>query len=308
MGPEGPQGAIGPAGPQGSKGDTGAQGVAGANGAQGVAGAAGAPGAKGLIWKNGWDASAAYNADDSVSSNGVSYIAMAPSIGIDPGTDATKWAVLAAKGDKGEKGEAGAQGVHGAEGVQGAAGPTGATGPTGLQGSAGPTGPTGPTGPQGVKGDTGAQGVVGAQGAVGANGAAGPAGPQGLTGATGATGATGPDFLEWVSGAALIAADNSGTTTTYNVIIQTPITLKSMRAWVDTAPNKGTWKVSITKNGASTTAAIVSCSIATSGNSCTASGTTTAFAIGDRVTIVWQSTGNGANVPGATTGSVGLVQ
>jgi hypothetical protein len=64
-------------------------------------------------------------------------------LNVTPGTDATKWGVLAAQGATGATGAAGPTGATGATGPAGATGATGATGPTGATGATGPTGPSG---------------------------------------------------------------------------------------------------------------------------------------------------------------------
>lgn len=100
------------------KGDTGAQGAAGAAGAQGPAGVQGAAGAQGpagaagtngqgYTWRGAWASGTAYAAYDTVSFSGSSYVAIAASTGITPGTDATKWNLVAQKGDTGAAGSGG---------------------------------------------------------------------------------------------------------------------------------------------------------------------------------------------------------
>jgi collagen triple helix repeat protein len=199
LGPAGPQGntgATGATGPQGSKGDTGVAGPQGpkgdpgqdgATGDTGAAGPQGPRGEKGINWRGAWDPVAIYFADDAVSRDGSSYLALAGSAAVDPASDPATWALLAAKGD--------ANGIVGPQGPQGDAGPAGPAGPVGPAGATGPPGPQGDTGAAGAAGATGAvgpAGPAGAKGDTGAAGPAGPAGPKGDTGATGAAGATGP--------------------------------------------------------------------------------------------------------------------
>ncbi|MBS1823429.1 MAG: collagen-like protein [Acidobacteria bacterium] len=78
--------------------------------------------------------------------SGSSYIATASNSNVTPGTDSSKWQLLA---------QAGATGAIGATGSQGLKGDTGDAGPKGD------TGATGSTGSQGAKGDTGATGAAG---------------------------------------------------------------------------------------------------------------------------------------------------
>ena len=162
QGPQGPTGGTGPQGPAGPTGATGAQGPAGPTGATGATGAIGPqgdPGPVGMTFQGDWQGSASYVANDVVTHNGETWIALLANTNIEPtATNSTQWAKLAAKGDPGATGPEGPQGpagATGATGAQGSAGPTGATGATGPQGPAGPTGATGATGPQGPTGPSG---------------------------------------------------------------------------------------------------------------------------------------------------------
>lgn len=105
---EGPQGEQGPAGEQGPVGPTGPQGPPGTIGADG------------LTWRGEWSALTAYVADDAVSHDGASYVAVAGSTGSEPDPDNLNpdWDLLA-------------RGVEGPQGPEGAAGPQGNTGPPG---------------------------------------------------------------------------------------------------------------------------------------------------------------------------------
>ena len=124
-GPAGPAGALGPAGPAGAMGPAGPAGVAGPIGPAGAAGAPGAPGAigpqgvpgdagatgltgpagpVGLVFRGAWSSAAVYQIGDAVSSQGSSYIALANNTNSSPGSDATVWSVLAAKGDSASAG------------------------------------------------------------------------------------------------------------------------------------------------------------------------------------------------------------
>lgn len=172
-GPQGPQGSTGIQGPIGPKGDTGSEGPAGPQGIQGIQGEAGPIGPAGLNWAGDYTSEMLYAKDDTVGYQGASYFAVDGSTGVTPGTDPTKWALLASvgaqgpqgiQGPQGEKGDPGPQGPTGETGSQGPTGPTGAPGPAG---SAGPQGPVGSQGPKGDKGDTGPQGIQGIQGPVG---------------------------------------------------------------------------------------------------------------------------------------------
>jgi hypothetical protein len=145
----------------------GARGAAGATGPAGTAGSPGATGptgSAGLVWSASWNGSTAYSTGDVVSSNGSSFVCVAPGgcTGV-PTSDAATWSLLA---------QAGATGPGGPAGAAGQTGTTGATGSPGSAGLAGSTGATGTTGPHGATGVTGATGVSGPTGSVGPTGAA----------------------------------------------------------------------------------------------------------------------------------------
>ena len=167
-GPQGVQGLMGPTGPAGVTGPAGATGPAGPAGPRGATGAAGPAGANGtsFTFLNAYNAYATYAANNVVSYNGSSYIALVAN-GPNPNgptpDQSQNWSLMAAAGGPG------------------AAGPAGPQGPAGLQGPIGPAGPAGPTGA------TGAQGPAGSPGPQGATGPAGPTGPQGPPGTGGGT-------------------------------------------------------------------------------------------------------------------------
>ena len=147
-GPQGPAGPAGLTGPQGPVGLTGATGATGATGPRGLTGAPGAPGTAGtsgtsFIFLDAYNPYATYAADNVVTYNGSSYIAIVAN-GPNPSGPTPdqnpSWSILAAGG---------AIGATGPQGPQGAPGPEGITGP---MGNPGPTGPTGPAGPQGPTG------------------------------------------------------------------------------------------------------------------------------------------------------------
>ena len=177
VGPAGADGATGPAGAQGLQGPQGVQGAVGPQGSVGADGATGAQGPKGDTGAGVTDKGnfvsgnvGGYAANDVVSYNGASYVALVANDASSNPDAGAPWALFAAQGPQGlagatgATGPAGPQGVPGDVGPQGSKGDTGATGPQGSQGaqgdagSIGPMGPQGPTGPQGPKGDTGANG------------------------------------------------------------------------------------------------------------------------------------------------------
>jgi len=147
-GPQGPAGPAGPAGAQGPAGPAGATGATGATGPRGLTGAPGAPGPAGengtsFIFLDAYNPNATYQANDVVTYNGSSYIAILPN-GPNPSGPTPDqnpvWGLMAAGG-----------GV-GATGPQGPAGPMGPQGPQGLLGNPGVQGPQGPQGPAGPAG------------------------------------------------------------------------------------------------------------------------------------------------------------
>ena len=125
-----------------------------------------------MNWVGNWSALVAYQADDAVTHDGQSWVALATTTVALPPAD-PQWQLLAAKGSQGDVGPQGPQGLNGDTGLTGA---TGDTGPQGPQGIAGLTGGTGPQGPQG---DTGLAGAPGSQGPAGPEGPTGPQGPSG---------------------------------------------------------------------------------------------------------------------------------
>ena len=126
-----------------------------------------------IIPKGTWVAETNYVKPDVVYYNGSSYIALKDTYGVTPGTDSTKWMLLAQKGDKGDKGDTGEKGEQGASG-------TSATVRIGTVTSAETASVTNsgsstnaifnfvlPKGDKGDKGDTGARGPQGPAGADG---------------------------------------------------------------------------------------------------------------------------------------------
>ncbi|MCY8809755.1 collagen-like protein [Bacillus atrophaeus] len=191
-GPTGPAG--GPTGPVGAIGPTGATGATGPAGPTGVTGA----GLQGIV---PFDPLAApgYEAGQTVTFNGSSYVANTSSPSGTPGTSAD-YTLLAAAGTNGATGSTGPAGTTGDTGGTGATGVTGPTGATGATGASGATGVTGPTGITGVTGITGPTGTAGVTGITGPTGLTGATGVTGVTGATGVTGVTGPTGVTGATG------------------------------------------------------------------------------------------------------------
>jgi len=134
------------------------RGPAGPTGATGATGPAGAAGPGGLTWRGAWSSTSAYAVNDSVSSNGSTFFAVAASTNQQPSqayppVATASWAVLA---------------------IEGAQGPTGATGPAGAAGAAGATGAQGPAGTAGAAGATGTTGATGARGSLWYTGSGAP--------------------------------------------------------------------------------------------------------------------------------------
>lgn len=108
---------------------TASQGPEGPQGVQGPAGPPGPVGPAGLNWQGSWNKFNSYVEDDAVGYGGASYFCISDIEGgasnVNPATDTTHWALLAA------------QGAQGIQGVQGPTGPQGAQGPAGPSGSLG---------------------------------------------------------------------------------------------------------------------------------------------------------------------------
>ena len=169
----GPQGPVGPQGTAGPRGPVGPQGPAGPNGAPGfsiqgppgvgIQGPQGVQGPPGMVFRDKWSSTKVYNAADSVTYNGSSYISLGgANTDNQPDLRSDKWSVLAVAGAVGPAGPIGPVGLTGATGAMGPAGPTG---PIGHQGTAGATGPAGPIGHQGPAGPIGPTGPAGASAA-----------------------------------------------------------------------------------------------------------------------------------------------
>jgi hypothetical protein len=147
-GATGPQGPAGPAGPTGPQGPAGLSGATGATGPRGLTGAPGAPGPAGangtsFLFLDAYNPYAAYAADNVVTYNGSSYIAIVPNGPSPSGPTPDRnpsWSLMAAGGAIGATGPQGPQGAPGPEGI------------TGVMGNPGPAGPAGPAGPQGPTG------------------------------------------------------------------------------------------------------------------------------------------------------------
>lgn len=108
--------------------------------AQGATGPAGPAGPPGIVYRNAYNPTVQYSANDAVTYQRSTYIALASSVNIPPvgsAQSAAKWSLLAAAGVDGSPGAAGSAGPIGPQGVPGVQGPTGPTGPLGLQGQAG---------------------------------------------------------------------------------------------------------------------------------------------------------------------------
>jgi hypothetical protein len=189
------------------------------------------------------------------------------------GTTVNSGSKVSAGGLIGPTGPTGAQGATGPTGATGVSGPTGPTGPTGL------TGPTGPTGPTGLTG------------------------PTGPTGPTGGTGATGPNFITYTASLA------ANTSQTFQIIVPVATTLSTIRGWVDTNsatgggnPGNG-WGLDFKKNNTGSNINTTQCDLHKAAQSCVQVGTSTSFAAGDRVTIIFT---NGSGTGQATTFAVSV--
>jgi hypothetical protein len=139
-----------------------------------------------------------------------------------------------AVGPAGPAGADGAPGSAGADGAPGPAGADGAPGSAGADGAPGPAGADGAPGPAGADGAPGPAGADGAPGPAGADGAVGPAGPQGPIGPIGPQGIPGTS-LDYRSGSATIAANNSSITVTFSSPM--PNTNYSITALITNNPN-----------------------------------------------------------------------
>ncbi|HZZ40208.1 MAG TPA: collagen-like protein, partial [Acidobacteriaceae bacterium] len=100
-GPTGTPGAQGPAGPQGLQGSTGQTGPPGA------AGPTGATGAPGMNFRGPWSPSIFYSANDAISFDGSTWLALAANSSSQPDQFPQAWTVIAQAGSLGPTGPAG---------------------------------------------------------------------------------------------------------------------------------------------------------------------------------------------------------
>lgn len=98
------QGAVGATGAAGVNGTAGATGP---QGPQGLTGPQGATGAAGMNFRGAWTSGAGYGVNDAVTYGGATYLAQAPSNGVQPDSNAADWTLLAAAGSAGPTGAAG---------------------------------------------------------------------------------------------------------------------------------------------------------------------------------------------------------
>jgi len=127
-GPQGSQGVAGPIGPNGPQGPTGTTGATGSQGLQGSPGPTGPQGPTGVAGTNGsgfdflnaFDSNTTYAADDVVTYDGSTYVAIAASSGPNnptPNTNASVWSVMAQEGATGAQGSTGSTGATGSQGA-----------------------------------------------------------------------------------------------------------------------------------------------------------------------------------------------
>jgi hypothetical protein len=255
QGPQGIQGIQGPIGPTGPAGPAGATGAAGPAGPTGATGAQGAP----VTFKNAWSNSTVYAIGDAVSENGSSYIALTNNLNVDPASNPTVWAVLAAKGDVGAQGPQGAQGVIGPQGF------------TGLTGSAAT-----------ISIGTTITGAAGSSASVSNSGTSSGAIlnftiPQGATGSIGAA-------TEWASGTTYAIGNAVFCNTTCATNGSSYVSLIASNAGHDPSSTPADWQL-IAKAGVTPTInSTVNVSTLSPGTSATASasttGTTTTLSLG----------------------------
>jgi hypothetical protein len=246
QGPQGIQGIQGPIGPTGPAGPAGATGAAGPAGPTGATGAQGAP----VTFKNAWSNSTVYAIGDAVSENGSSYIALTNNFNVDPASNPTVWAVLAAKGDVGAQGPQGPQGVIGPQGF------------TGLTGSAAT-----------ISIGTTITGAAGSSASVSNSGTSNGAIlnftiPQGATGSIGAA-------TEWASGTTYAIGNAVFCNTTCATNGSSYVSLIASNAGHDPSSTPADWQL-IAKAGVTPTIdSTVNVSTLSPGTSATASASTT---------------------------------
>jgi len=224
-------GASGATGLAGTTGATGSAGPIGPTGLTGAPGPTGPIGPSGMTYEGQWTNGTGYTANNSVTYNGSTYIAVNGNTSERPDNYPVDWSLLAAAGAAGASGAPGAPGATGATGLAGATGATGAFGAQGppvtflpggwliettyavgdavsyvngssyiaIQANTGRQPDISPqswgllaaAGAPGSVGPQGPTGMEGPSGIAGQKGDTGPPGPAGPAGSAGATGTTG---------------------------------------------------------------------------------------------------------------------
>lgn len=183
-----------------------------------------------------WEDDVQYNANDLISFNGSSYLAIVANIGYQPDINTDKWQLIASQGPQGSQGIQGPQGPKGDTGPRGEKGADGSKFTiVGLVGNVSSLPPfssvapgtayfvgteipydvywtdalsnwvnvgtlQGPQGPQGEQGPEGPRGATGAPGGTGPQGPKGDTGPQGPQGIQGIQGEQGPQGIQGPQG------------------------------------------------------------------------------------------------------------
>ena len=97
----------------------------------------GPAGPPGIVYRKTYDPTVQYSANDAVTYQRSTYIALQSTINVPPAgspQSAARWSLLAGAGDNGPAGPQGPPGVTGPRGAQGPTGPTGPQGPAGVAG------------------------------------------------------------------------------------------------------------------------------------------------------------------------------
>lgn len=213
------------------------------------------------------------------------------------------WNIPGPVGPQGYQGGAGPQGV---QGPVGPLGPQGSVGPVGNGGPKGAMGPTGPTGPQGATGDPGPRGNTGPTGDQG------PTGPKGITGNPGHVGTKGntpailtggdlgnansvaygiqltssntassPLYLGPMNGASASVSSNIAS-------VQVPLPAGSLTSFIihlNADVTTGSYQFVACKGGICPALPMMTCTIATTSDTCTSTGGPIAFNNGDTLAI-----------------------
>jgi hypothetical protein len=193
-----------------SSGSSGSSGTSGSSGSNGTDGTSGTSGSSGVGFRiiGEWDNTTNYLANDMVSYNGSSYIAIQDNINKIPSIEVSYWLLQSLAGSNGTSGTSGTDGTSGTSGSSGSDGTSGTSGSSGTDGTSGTSGSSGTNGTSGTSGSSGSSGTSGSSGSSGTSGSSGSSGTSGSSGSSGTSG----DSIFALTGSVWNTTNNVGVT------------------------------------------------------------------------------------------------